>query len=227
MRRTQVIDPKKLRKHSRIAEKHEDPVVVPGNREQTDYGYVIPGHVAKSFETKYMVIAAGCMTPTWCHAKKLRVARVVNGLGQYQTFSEDGNQTAQAITAGDEVVVEANATYRFVAGPAKLELSITQDAKYEASLKEVAPVEAVADVSAADLESVSVTDKLHRNSVVLGTTNEFRRNRARDQMAAVRGERPVSAKRNGQSEESFFTKPAASSGVNAMPVMDFDPDGAG
>lgn len=77
------IDPKTLRKHSRIVQDRSDPLLVVGARNQTDYGYTIPGMLHKSFETFHMAVAAGSTTPVWRHAKKVRVYRVVVGTGHY------------------------------------------------------------------------------------------------------------------------------------------------
>jgi len=225
-RRRQQIDPKKLRKHSQIIEQRSDPVMVVGEREQTDYGFFIDGHKGKSFETKFILIMPSCMTPTWLHEKKSRVVRIVGGIGQYQTFAEDGTVTTKPVTVGDEIVIEPGTTYRIVSSPSKLECYVTQDSKYEASLKEIAPAEVVANVSPDDLTGISAADKAHR--ITMGTDRSSRRNRAREQIAAQRGEAPIRSRqrRMYQSEESFFNSTAAGD-INVMPVMDFDPDGAG
>jgi hypothetical protein len=231
MRRPQI-DPKTLRKHSRIVEKRQDPVVVAGPREQTDYGFFIDGHKSKSFETKFAQIMPSCMTPKWLHEKKTRVLRVIGGVGHYETYAEDDTVTTKPIVAGDEVVIEPGTTYRIKSSPAKLEFYIIQDAKYEASLKELAPAETIAQVSVDDLQSVTPEDKTHQQAVVLGTDRSLRRNRAREQMALQRGQNPgagqprLPGQRAPQSEDSFFRSSAAG-GINEMPVGSFDPDGAG
>ncbi len=239
MRRPQI-DPKTLRKHSRIIEKRQDPVVVAGDREQTDYGFFIDGHKGKSFETKFVQIMPSCMTPKWRHDKKTRVLRVISGVGHYETFqavegdgvSEQVTAEIKPITVGDEVVVAPGTTYRIKSSPSKLEFYITQDAKYEASLEELAPAETVAQVTADDLQSITPEDKTHQQAVVLGTDRSLRRNRAREQIAAQRGQQPgagqprLPGQRAPQSEDTFF-RASAAGGINEMPVANFDPDGAG
>lgn len=231
MRRKQQIDPKTLRKHSRIVEKRQDPVVVAGDREQTDFGYFIDGYKGKLFETKFVCIMPSSMTPKWQHEKKTRVLRVIGGVGHYETFAESGETAVRPITFGDEVVIEPGTTYRIRSSPAKLEFFITQDSKYEATLKELEPAESVAQVPPEELQSIAPQDKLHQQAVVLNL-NSRRANRnalAREQIAAMRGEAAAADRRgprSSQSEETFFRN-GAGEGLNAMPVANFDPDGAG
>lgn len=229
MKRRQI-DPKTLRKHSRIVEHAQEPVVtVAGVRDQTDYGYVIEGHKGKSFETKYICIMPHAMTPKWQHNKKTRVIRVTSGIGHYESVVND-DVTVKLITAGDEVVIAPGTAYRIRSGPTKLEFLVTQDAKYEASLNELEPVEASVPVPASELQSVSQADKTHQTSVVLTTDRSMRRNRAREQLEAQRSQVDRPSRRPGErsptSEEDFFRNGAAQN-FNAMPVADFDPNGAG
>lgn len=231
MRRSQI-DPKTFRKHSKIVEKHQDTVLIAGNREQTDYGYVIEGHKNKSFETKYVCIMPNSITPKWLHDKKTRVLRVIGGVGHLEIFSESGEVTVKPMTFGDELVVEAGTTYRIKSSPAKLEFFVTQEAKYESSLKELAPAELVANVPVEELQGISQEDKTHQTNAVLATDRSMRRNRAREQIAAQRGQqitkgRGPDGQRPGTSEEDFFRNGAAANSFNAMPVTHFDPESAG
>ena len=228
MRRPQI-DPKTLRKHSRIVEKRQDPVLVAGDREQTDYGYFIDGHKNKAFETRYMCIMPNAMTPKWQHEKKTRVLRVVGGVGHYETYDETGATTVKPMTFGDEVVIEPGTIYRIRSSPAKLDFFVTQDAKYDSALKELSPAETVATVSAEEMQSITQEDKTHQTRVVLTTDRSMRSSRAREQIAASRGQNPAahSGQRAGTSEEEFFRNNGSSAGLNAMPVAHFDPDGAG
>lgn len=226
--RRQQIDPTKIRKHSRIVEKLQDPVAVAGPREQTDFGYTVDKYKGKSFETKFVCLAAGATTPKWLHEKKTRVLHVMGGLGTYETFDSDGNSTIQAINVGDEVVIEPGVTHRIRSSPTKLEFFVTQEPKYEAALKEVEPVETVAQVSEAELQPVSQEDKTHQTSVVLGVDRTIRRNKAREQLAALRGNHNSGPReKSGSNESDFFRTSAGGAGLNVMPVMSFDPDGAG
>lgn len=225
--RRQQIDASKIRKHSHIVEKHQDPVAVAGNRRQTDFGFVIDGFKSKAFETLYICVVSAGVTPKWQHEKKTRVIRVVGGVGHYETFSEAGEVTVKPITFGDEVVIEPATTYRLRSGPAKLELFVTQEAKYESSLKELAPAESVAIVAAEDLASVSQEDKTHQTNIVLGTDRSMRRNRAREQLAAQRGNKPSEGPRHVGADEKDFFRNGANGGLNAMPVMSFNGDDAG
>lgn len=226
MRRPQV-DPKTFRKHSRIVEKRQDQVVVAGDRIQTDFGFFIDGHKGKTFETKFMLIMPSSMTPKWLHDKKTRVIKVIGGVGHFQTFTKDGTVSTRPVTIGDEVTIEAGTTYRITSSPAKLEFYVIQDPKYESSLQELEPAETVAVVTPEDLESISVEDKAHQTAVVMGVNRSVRSNRAREQLAAQRGGRPTEARPRGTHEDTFFSQAPAAAGVNAMPVLAFDPDGAG
>lgn len=229
MRRPQI-DPNTLRKHSRIIEKRQDAVMVAGDRAQTDFGYSIDGHKGKSFETKYVCIMPNSMTPKWQHEKKTRVLRVVGGVGHYETYAEDGVVTVKPMTFGDEVTIEPGTVYRIRSSPAKLEFFISQDAKYEAALKELAPAESVAEVTSDDLAPITQEDKTHQTAVVLTTDRSMRRNRAREQIAAQRGqvlgESRSSGERASTNEADFFRNGAGDS-FNAMPVAHFDPESAG
>ena len=224
------IDPKTLRKHSRLIEKQQDPVLVAGDRDQTDYGYVIEGHKSKSFETKYVCIMPHGVTPKWQHEKKTRVLRVVGGVGHYETFADNGEIAVRALTFGDEIVIAPRTVYRIRSSATKLEFFVTQDAKYEAALKELAPAEAVVPVPAAELQSLSQEDKTHRTNIVLTTDRSMRRNRAREQLQMQRAQLTKPESQPGQRpstpEDTFFRNGAAQN-FNAMPVASFDPDGAG
>lgn len=229
MRARQQIDPKTLRKHSRIVEKRQDPVVVAGDKAQTDFGYTIDGYKGKLFETKFVCIMPSSMTPKWQHEKKTRVLRVVGGVGHYETFTEAGETTVRPVTFGDEVVIEPGTTYRIRSSPSKLEFFVTQESKYESTLKELAPAESVAQVPAEELQSVTQEDKTHQQAVVMNIRRASRNNLAREQIASMRGQASVEARRgprSSQSEETFFRN-GAGEGLNAMPVANFDPDGAG
>ena len=224
MRRPQI-DPKTLRKHSRIVEKRQEPTVVAGDRIQTDFGFYIDGHKSKAFETKFMLLMPSAMTPKWLHEKKSRVLRVVGGVGHVQTFVEDGTTTVRPVTIGDEVVLEAGTTYRIASSPAKLEFYVIQDAKYESSLQELEPA-SVATVTAEDLQSISVADKAHQTTLTMGMADRTqRRSRAREQLEAQRRGNSAEHRVRGPDEGNFFRNESA--GINPKPVMNFDPDGAG
>ena len=231
MKRPQI-DPTQLRKHSRIIEKRQDDVRVAGNRDQTDFGYSIDGHKGKSFETKYVCIMPNSMTPKWQHEKKTRVLRVVGGVGHYETYGEDGAVTVKPMTFGDEITIEPGTVYRIRSSPAKLEFFVSQDAKYDSALKELAPAESVAQVTAEDLAPITQEDKTHQAQVVLAAPDRnSRRNRAREQMAAQRGQVLGETRRPGErpptSEGDFFSNNAGGAGLNVMPVAHFDPESAG
>lgn len=232
MRRQQQIDPKTLRKHSRIVEKLQAPTMVVGPREQTDYGFFVDGSKTKAFETKFFTVMPHCMTPTWKHEKKTRVYRVVAGTGVYQEFAPHeekivGQMTEKALTHGDEIVVAANTTHRITSGPNKLEMYVTQDSKYEASLEEVLPAEVVAQIDASDLAPLTEADKQSK----VGIDRSSRRARVADQIAAERASRPlaptVPRSQRGQASRDFFSTEAGGAGVNVRPVMNFDSEGAG
>ena len=224
-RKRPQIDPKTLRKHSHIVASKQDPLLVVGDRTQTDYGITVSGVVNKAFETAYMVVVPNSMTPTWRHAKKVRAYRVIGGSGYYQE-TDAGTVTTKPLSAGDEILVEAGKTHRLTSGVVKLELYVTQEAKYEANLEEVAPVETIADVDSSELRSLTAADKFAvvKDSVV----GRRRSNRAAEQIATQRGDTQALSRLNNKSEKSEnFFRNGASSGMNAMPVLDFSEEGAG
>lgn len=218
------LDPKLIKKHSQIVRDRSEPLLVVGDRTRTDYGYTIPGVFHKSFETLHMVIA-GTTTPLWEHPKKLRVYRVVAGTGHFQEHvkgEEDcTNVETKALSPGDEVVAEPGRPHRLVAD-SKLDLYVTQDYKYEANLVEVMPVERIAEVSNADLQSLSSENKM---SIRDGTFLRRGRTKAVEQIAAMRGE--ASARPSEVANSDNFFRNDAGKPVNVMPVLNFSEDGAG
>lgn len=224
-RKRPQIDPKKLRKHSHIVASKQDPFLVVGDRVQTDFGITVSGAANKAFETQYMVVVPNSMTPTWKHAKKVRVYRVISGSGYYQESDDAGTVTTKPLSAGDEVIAEPGKSHRLTSGVIKLELYVTQEAKYEANLEEVAPVEKIADVDASELHSLTAHDKF----LTVGEPVGRRRNsRAAEQIAAQRGDAVALNRINQKLEKSEnFFRNGASAGINAMPVMDFSEEGAG
>lgn len=215
-------------------EKQATPPMVVGPREQTDFGYMVDGSTTKNFETKFFTVMPQCMTPAWQHEKKTRAYRVIAGVGKYQVwgFNAEGALTMTSekiVTHGDEVVVAPGTIHRITAGPAKLEMYVTQDSKYDASLKESMPAEVVANVSAEDLTPVTAVDK--ETKVTLGVDRSTRSSRAREQLEAQRSGRPsanpVPRSQRGQSSNEFFRTSAGDAGINARPVMNFDSEGAG
>lgn len=214
------IDPKTLRKHSKIVQDRADPLLVVGNRNQTDYGYTIPGVTHKTFETFHMAVSASSTTPVWRHEKKTRVYRVVSGTGHYQRTVSENTAEARMLSAGDEVLVEAGHAHRLTAST-KLELYVTQDSKYEANLEELAPVERLAEVQGVELQNMSAEEKALRMS---GSITRRGRTRAAEQIALQRGEAPR-PKRFEENSDNFFRNSTA--GLNAMPISGFSEDGAG
>lgn len=220
-RRRQQIDPKTLRKHSGIVAKTHDDLKVVGDRTQTDYGFVIDGFTGK-FETFFMYIVSSAMTPAWQHDKKSRVYRINAGVGYYMTWGEDGNATSRPVTAGDEVIAAPGVKHRLgTTGQSVLEIFVSQEAKYNAHLVEVEPTQ-VATVPNDLLESVSEDGR-----IVFGHTRGTRGSRAAEQIAAQRGEPSVRGRRgkDGPDVDTFMRSGVA--GVNALPIMNFNDDGAG
>lgn len=216
------IDPKSLRKHSHIVADKQDPLLVVGTREQTDYGYTVPGVTSKAFETLYMAVVPNSTTAIWRHAKKVRVFRVVAGSGYYQEFKDDQAVVTKPLSAGDEFVAEANVAHRLTSGVIKLELYVTQEAKYAANLEEVSPAEVIADVQMSDLLPVTHVEK----KFTLGeSSRRSRSSRAAQQIAELRGQ--PNRRSNSEDRTDTFLRNSASTGVNAMPVMDFSQEGAG
>lgn len=219
-RRRPQIDPKTLRKHSGIVAKQQDDLKVVGNRVQTDYGFTVTGFTGK-FETFFMYVVPAAATPSWKHDKKTRVYRVNSGLGYYMTWDESGNATSRQITAGDEVIATPGIQHKIgTTGKSTLEVFVCQESKYDAHLVEVEPA-ITQDVAAELLEPVSEDGR-----VVFGQTR-YRSSRAAEQIAAQRGEPPVRGRgrRDGPDVDTFMRSGVA--GVNAMPVMNFNDDGAG
>jgi mannose-6-phosphate isomerase-like protein (cupin superfamily) len=224
-RKRPQIDPTKIRKHSQIVAEKQDPFLILGDRTQTDYGFTVSGVTYKSFETFHMVLMPNTTTPAWLHAKKARIYRVVSGSGYFQQFTE-GNTVptgTKPLAPGDEILVEPGMIHRLTSGVLKMEIYVTQDGKYGTHLEEILPTETVAAVPAEDLRPVTDAEK----HTALGITPR-RRNRAAEQIAALRGERanPDRSAQNAERGDQFL-RGTASTGVNARPVLDLSEEGAG
>lgn len=216
------IDPKTLRKHSRIVNERAESMLVVGERNQTDFGFEIPGHKSKGFETLFMTMMPSATTPTWKHAKKTRVFRVVSGAGHHQKYINDVECETNSISAGDEIVAEPGDIHRITA-TTKLELFVVQDSKYTASLEEVAPAEQLADVPASELIGISAEEKLIRSN---GTSFRRSRSKAVEQTRRARGEaESFVASRAALGEEKLLR--GGDGGINAMPILDLSEEGAG
>lgn len=223
-RRRPQIDPNKIRKHSHIIADKQDPFLVVGDRDQTDFGFTVAGTSNKAFETFFMVIVPNTKTPEWVHHKKTRVFRVTGGSGHYQ-FLEDEKLVLRPISAGDEIAVLPGQAYSFSAGAVRLELYVTQDAKYSMHLEELAPVESPAIVAEHDLRSVLSADKLISNQ---GMPPRSRNKRAAEQILITRGRQATDTRSSRTAERGEqFLRNAASAGVNASPAMEFSEEGAG
>jgi len=225
-RKRPQIDPTKIRKHSQIVAEKQDTFLVVGDRVQTDYGFTVSGVKQKVFETLYMVLMPTTVSPTWVHPKKSRVYRVLSGSGFLQSFQPKDTSplVSRPISAGDELHVEAGSVHRITSASTNLELYVTQESKYDTHLEEVAPAEAVRDVPDSYLRPLSSEDK----TVLLGDTVPRRRNRAAEQIAALRGDR-ATVDRTAQNAErgDQFLRSTSQQGVNARPIMDFSEEGAG
>lgn len=226
-KKRQQIDPKTLRKHSRIVNERAESLLVVGERNQTDFGYEVSGYSAKSFETLYFALMPNATTPTWRHAKKTRVYRVASGVGHYQKIvgEDDDGQVevdTRPLSAGDEVVVEPGDAHRITA-TTKLELYVTQDSKYAAHLEEVAPAEQLVEVPSNELVSLSAEDKMLRTG---GMTQRRTRSKAVEQMRMLRGESQAFVESRKTLHEETVLR-GGDGGVNAMPVLDLSEEGAG
>jgi mannose-6-phosphate isomerase-like protein (cupin superfamily) len=228
-RKRPQIDPTKIRKHSQIVAEKQDPFLVVGDRTQTDYGFFVTGVTQKTFETLHMVLMPNTITPTWTHQKKVRIYRVVSGSGYYQQVNDDGSLLTRPLAPGDEVLVAAGHAHRLSSGVLRMELYVTQDAKYSAHLEEVAPAETVATVDPSDLRSITAAEKHSIVGSPVGVSRRAKSRRAAEQIAALRGDRSNSTGGLARSAEAAdnFLRGTASVGVNAKPVFDFSEEGAG
>lgn len=224
-RKRPQIDPTKIRKHSHIVAEKQDPLLVVGDRVQTDFGYTVSGVTSKSFETQYMAVMPNSTTPSWLHEKKTRVYRIASGSGYYQKLNSE-EQITRPLSAGDEIVAEPGHIHRITASAVKLEMYLTQEAKYEANLQEVESVTTPAMVPEHELTSITAADK--RLTFADRPQRRGRSHRAAQQIALQRGERGVVDRESQNLEkQDKFLRNGASAGINAMPLMDFSDEGAG
>ena len=143
-RRKRQVSPRNMKKHSTIVQQRSaNDIVVQGDREETEVGYIIKGFEGKHFETFWEVILDGNASALVRHPAKEKVIRVISGAGYAILFKEDekGKTTTEEIklNAGDEVVLEPDVAYRLSATSTPLEFFGIQAHKYNKRLHVVEP----------------------------------------------------------------------------------------
>jgi quercetin dioxygenase-like cupin family protein len=193
-------------------QKHENPVAVVGNRERTDYGYKVAGHESKHFETFFAVIVQGGSTPTWKHATKTRVCRVLNGrvFAIFASEVEGVEDTTKVFQPGDEIVCAAGKPYWLSALSEEVRLSVVQDSKYEARLEVVAPSTSTVEVTE---EMLAPLEKEEQENGFVAPPRDRRPSKAAQQIAIQRGQATDLSTRVVEAPRSAYQ------GINAKPTM--------
>ncbi len=124
-----------------VIDENVQPVL--GPREETVTGYKADANNTASFETYVECLAPGASTPTYLHASKERMVRVLNGV---LTMSKAIDNTSFEVNMnrGATAIAEAHIMYRFsnmTASP--VEYLVIQAPKYEARLEVKDPAIAV------------------------------------------------------------------------------------
>ena len=215
------MDPKKLIKRTSFNERIDYKTKVIGNRQQTDYGFVVQGYKHKNFETQYIYIAADGATPAWLHPKKVRTVRVLTGIGRYDTINEDGAiLESKPLAPGDEVVFLPTISYVLYATTA-LELFVTQEFKYEVNLQETKAVSKVVGVPSDYLIPITQSDKHLSVELELGASrSRSSRSLLKAQIEQLRGKESPNAPESVVEGRSTNT-------INIRPTTVFSDEDAG
>lgn len=123
-----------IKKHSDIANRSANNLIVGGTRERTETGFVVPGYVGKNFETYYEMMLAGTSTATYRHEKKDRSIRVLSGV--LFILASDGTvETERRAIAGDEIAIERGTSFRLATSKEPVSMFVCQSPKYTAALE--------------------------------------------------------------------------------------------
>ena len=123
-----------IKKHSDIASRSANNLIVGGTRERTDTGFVVPGYVGKTFETYYENMLAGTSTATYRHEKKDRTIRVLSGV-LFVLANNGEEETQRRAIAGDEIAIERGTSFRLATSKEPVSMFVCQSAKYSAALE--------------------------------------------------------------------------------------------
>ncbi len=160
-RRRVAVNPRDLKKASRTRAAQMSPVKVGGKREPTETGYRVPGYRGKNFETFFEVMLAGTASAFFLHEKKDRSIWLISGQGFITTETKAHGQKTRRLIPGDTIALDRGVTYRLATtATEQLEFFVTQSAKYGATLKIVAPSDAMRQASAAEMAEPSLDERL-------------------------------------------------------------------
>lgn len=215
------MDPKLLKKHSSVARKHANNIVITGAREKTETGFKVPGHSGKSFETFAETLLPGTASPLYCHPKKDRVVRVLAGGGYVILDDGSGDPVDKRIHPGDEVILKAGVSYRFATTSGEsLEMHVSQGSKYAARLEILEEASSTAEVTPGLLNPAE-----RAVSAVPGVSLR-RGSKAKQQQLSNSGNRAV--KPAGQVDIAAAAGTSATEVMNVRPSMGrFSEEGAG
>lgn len=133
------LDPKTLRKHSQIVKAASNITPIDGKKIETETGYIIEGYKG-SFETFFMAMAPGTVTPRYVHLTKDRVVRMHAGTADIFVTDVDGIELSRKFRPGQEIVLEKGKPYKISNTSIVLaEFFVTQPAKYDAKLETLEP----------------------------------------------------------------------------------------
>lgn len=187
------IDPKKIKKHSNIVRQFTNSTRVSGEREATKSGFKAGIYNGKMFESYYEQVMEGASSDLVMHDKKYRTLRVLSGTGFLLTVENPTEQKElwkldqRPLIAGDVIECEPGKAYRLATTDRDiLELVVTQEPKYDSKLAVLEESEAVANITEDMLNSVSRSDIIND----LNFVPVRRGSKAREQQAAIRGDRP-------------------------------------
>lgn len=230
--------PRQIRKRSDRVNRDKQNLMVSGARQKTATGYIVPGFQGKSFETYYEVMLAGTATDVMRHQKKDKAFWVISGDGFLTMDTPSGSgQITRRLIPGDHINLPRGTTWRIsTANQQSIEMFVSQQAKYSASLEVVEDSGAFKEATAADLREPSMAERLGEE-LTTRVPRRARNSKAAQQQAAMRSGRR--SKQVVNADGSYQIVPegpveasklghAGSAGVNAQPTGGhFDEAGAG
>ena len=177
------INPRTLKKASRVRAQRAQSVGVPGPRTPSKNGYRVTGTTCSDYETFFEHFEEGQTSDRWIHATKTRTYRGLNGQG-FILLRKGGAAKSVVLVAGTEVTIEPGISFSLVTLKNKiLDVLVSQSAGYEADLETLEESDTTADMSRSQLEAVSSADHVV-NSVALPPQRRGR-SKAREQQLAL------------------------------------------
>lgn len=215
------MDPKLLKKHSSVARKHANNIIITGAREKTETGFKVPGHSGKDFETFAETLLPGTASALCRHPKKDRVVRILAGGGYVILDDGTSDPEDKRIHPGDEVILRAGVSYRFATTSGEsLEMHVSQGSKYDARLEILEEASATVEVTP------GLLNPAERAASAPPGMSLRRGSKAKQQQLSNSGNRSV--KPAGQIDISAAAGTSATAEMNVRPSMGrFSDEGAG